>query len=199
MSKMPEIILASSSKYRCNLLNKLQIPFQAASPDINEQAVPGESAADLVARLSLEKARALASQFPRHLIIGSDQVAVLGDKILTKPHTHERAREQLAACSGQAVRFLTGLCLYNSTSGTYQLEVVSFEVKFLNLSTDQIENYLIKETPYDCAGSFKCEGLGITLFEKLMGDDFNALVGLPLIRLTHMLRQEGVEPLSAGG
>lgn len=199
MPKMPDIILASSSKYRRNLLKKLGISFQSISPDINEEALAEESASDLVSRLSLEKAKALAGQFPQHLIIGSDQVAVLGDKILTKPHTHERAREQLSACSGQAVRFLTGLCLYNSTSGSYQLEVVPFEVKFLDLTADQIENYLIKEAPYDCAGSFKCEGLGITLFEKLIGDDFNALVGLPLIRLTHMLRQEGVDPLSAAG
>ncbi len=193
---MPKLILGSSSKYRYNLLKKIDIPFETASPDIDESAFPEESAESLVARLSLSKARALAPQFPNSLIIGSDQAAELDGKILTKPLNHSRAKAQLLTAAGRRVRFLTGLCLYNSADHSHQLEVVPYVVQFLPLSDRQIENYLCREKPYDCAGSFKAEGLGITLFERLSGDDPNALIGLPLIRLTAMLRKAGLDPLS---
>lgn len=192
---MPNIVLASSSIYRRNLLKKLRLPFEAESPEIDEQALPGESPEGMVGRLSLCKAKALAKKHPDALIIGSDQIAVLGNHILTKPHTHERAKDQLRLASGRQVRFLTGLCLFNSASESHQLEIVPFDVTFLPLSEEQIENYLIKEKPYDCAGSFKSEGLGISLFERLEGEDPNTLEGLPLIRLVAMLRTEGVDPL----
>jgi len=201
------LILGSSSPYRRELLEKLHISFSAISPSIDESPLENESANALVTRLALEKAKAIAQDNPSALIIASDQVAVLGNNsvedehmltgtILTKPHTHERAVEQLSKASGRQVTFLTSLCLFNSSTKQYQLDVVPFAVKFLSLSREQIENYLKIEKPYDCAGSFKSEGLGITLFEKMEGEDPNSLIGLPLIKLTTMLRNEGLDPLS---
>ncbi|MGH1440828.1 MAG: Maf family protein [Cellvibrionaceae bacterium] len=199
----PNLILGSSSPYRRELLEKLHLDFISISPNIDESPLENESANALVARLAVEKAKAIAKDNPTALIIASDQVAVLGDDagkhastILTKPHTHERAVEQLTTTSGKQVTFLTSLCLLNSSNEQYQLEVVPFTVKFLPLSQEQIENYLKMEKPYDCAGSFKSEGLGITLFEKMEGEDPNSLIGLPLIKLTTMLRNEGLDPLS---
>lgn len=189
------LILASSSPYRRELLNKLGLDFISLSPDIDETEKANETADELVSRLALEKAKAIAKTNPNTLIIGSDQVAVLGDEILTKPHTHERAHKQLSMASGNRVKFLTGLCLYNSGNNKYQLDVIAYSVHFLSLSKEQIEHYLQKEKPYDCAGSFKSEGLGITLFASMSGDDPNSLIGLPLISLTSMLRNEGVDPL----
>ncbi len=204
---MQSILLASSSTYRRELLTRLGLTFEWASPDIDESPLSNEdgeidestgvneSADTLVARLSLAKAKALASAYPEHLIIGSDQVAVLGDQIIGKPHTYERAFTQLRNASGNQVIFKTGLCLLNASSGQSQVRVEEFKVEFRDLSDDQINHYLTYEQPYDCAGSFKCEGLGIALFSKLSGDDPNSLIGLPLIRLVDMLKVEGVDPL----
>lgn len=186
-----KLVLASTSPFRKAILEKFGVPFDTASPEVDETAQAGESAEQLVKRLAEAKARAVAEQFPEALIIGSDQVAVIDDTILGKPGSHDTAIEQLRAASGQTVTFLTGLCLYNSRNDHAQCDVVPFKVHFRQLDDDQIENYLQKEQPYNCAGSFKSEGLGIALFEKLEGDDPNTLIGLPLIRLLRMLEQEG--------
>ncbi len=188
----PPLLLASSSRYRRELLARLQLPFIWASPDVDEHALPNEPAAELVARLAEAKARALATTHPGHLIIGSDQVACLDGFILGKPGDFATARQQLRAASGRVVHFLTGLCLLNSSSGRCQTIVEPFEVTFRPLSDAQIDRYLQREQPFDCAGSFKSEGLGITLFERLHGRDPNALIGLPLIALVDLLRAEGV-------
>jgi MAF protein len=193
---MLPLILASSSPYRRELLQKLTLSFECYSPDIDESAIEGETPEHLVERLALEKALAVAENHPKALIIASDQVAVLEDEVMTKPHTHENAIKQLSRSSGKTVKFLTSLCLLNSQTGEHQTEVVTYFVEFLTLSQSQIENYLHKEQPYQCAGSFKSEGLGVTLFQRLDGEDPNSLIGLPLITLTRMLRNEGIEPLS---
>lgn len=198
---MQPILLASSSTYRRELLTRLGLAFEWANPDIDERPLLNEcgdideSADALVARLSLAKAKALASVYPEHLIIASDQVAVLGDQIIGKPHAYERAFTQLRNASGNQVIFKTGLCLLNASSGQSQVSVEEFKVEFRDLSDDQINHYLTYEQPYDCAGSFKCEGFGIALFSKLNGDDPNTLIGLPLIRLVDMLKAEGADPL----
>ncbi len=203
---MTRIILASSSPYRQALLSKLELSFSCQNPAIDESAKPGEAPRQLVERLSHEKALAIgqhnseANKQKGSLIIGSDQVAVLSTaekhtQILTKPLDHDRAVVQLEACNNQLVTFYTGLCLYNSLSQRVQLDCIPFRVKFKKLSNTEIENYLRREQPYNCAGSFKAEGLGITLFERFEGEDPNSLIGLPLIRLTQMLINEGVNPL----
>lgn len=192
----PKILLASSSIYRRQLLQKLELTFDWASPDIDESHQPEESPAQLVQRLSESKARRLASTYPNHLIIGSDQVATLDNYILGKPHTHINAVAQLRSFRQREVTFLTGLCVFNPTTNCAQTSVESYKVKFRNLTDEQIENYLQREQPYDCAGSFKSEGLGICLFEKLDGEDPNTLIGLPLIALIRMLAKEGVDPLN---
>lgn len=186
------LVLGSTSPFRKEILTKLGLPFATAAPDIDESPLANETPEQLVLRLAEQKARAVAVAYPDNLIIGSDQVAVIDGTILGKPHTHERAVEQLSNASGKTVRFYTGLCLYNSTNDTAQSEVVPFDVVFRKLTTTQIENYLQKEKPYNCAGSFKSETLGIALFEKLLGDDPNTLIGLPLIRLISMLENEGL-------
>ncbi|AZC36284.1 Maf family protein [Pseudomonas chlororaphis] len=190
---MLPLLLASSSAYRRELLTRLRLPFTCSSPDIDESHRPGESATELVKRLAEEKARALAATHPGHLIIGSDQVAVLGERIIGKPHTFEKAREQLLAASGASVTFLTGLALLNSKSGRCQVECVPFTVHMRELNPARIERYLHAEQPYDCAGSFKAEGLGISLFRSTEGSDASSLIGLPLILLVDMLLAEGVE------
>jgi len=189
---MLPLLLASSSIYRRDLLARLRLPFNCSSPDIDESHRPGESARELVERLSLEKARALADSHPRHLIIGSDQVAVLNGHIIGKPHTFDKARQQLMDASGASVTFLTGLTLLNARTGDHQTDCIPFTVHMRTLGTEQIERYLLAETPYDCAGSFKAEGLGVSLFQRTEGDDATSLVGLPLIRLIDMLLVEGV-------
>ncbi|MGO2203700.1 Maf family protein [Pseudomonas helleri] len=189
---MLPLLLASSSVYRRDLLSRLRLPFTCSSPDIDESHRPGESALELVQRLSLEKAQALAASHPAHLIIGSDQVAVLNGQIIGKPHTFDKARQQLMNASGASVSFLTGLTLLNSQTGHYQTDCVPFTVHMRHLSTEQIERYLHAEEPYDCAGSFKAEGLGVSLFQRTEGDDATSLVGLPLIRLVDMLLAQGV-------
>ena len=190
---MLPLLLASSSVYRRELLTRLRLPFSCSSPDIDESNRPGETAVELVKRLSLEKARALAHSHPNHLIIGSDQVAVLDGRIIGKPHTHDKAHQQLMSASGASVSFLTGLTLLNSQTGHYQVDCIPFTVHMRPLKTEQIERYLLAEQPYDCAGSFKAEGLGVSLFQRTEGDDATSLVGLPLIRLVDMLLAEGVD------
>jgi len=190
---MRPLILASSSPYRRELLQRLRLPFECASPDIDESPLPGESAEQLVRRLAEAKARALAARFPEHLIIGSDQAAVQGQAILGKPHTLGRAMEQLKASSGSSVSFLTGLALLDSASGRCQVDCIPFRVHFRELDEARIRRYLEAEQPFDCAGSFKAEGLGASLFRATEGEDGTSLVGLPLIRLVDMLLAEGVQ------
>jgi MAF protein len=192
---MRALLLASSSPYRRELLERLRLPFTSASPAIDETALPGETPDALVRRLARQKAEALAAEFAGHLIIGSDQVAVLDGGILGKPHTFENARAQLLAVSGKRVDFLTGLALLDAASGRYQVDVVRFTVHMRELDAAQVERYLQAEQPYDCAGSFKAEGLGVSLFRRTEGDDATSLVGLPLIRLVDMLQMEGIAAL----
>ena len=189
----PKIILASSSPFRRELLARLEIPFECISPDIDESAKVGETPQQLVERLSVEKAKAIANNQPNALVIGSDQVAVHGDNIVGKPRDHEHAVEQLREASGQTITLFTGLTLINSDSGNIQSEVVPYSVVFRELSNDMIESYLKKEQPYNCAGSLKSEGLGIALLERFIGDDPSTLIGLPLIRLVRMLELESVK------
>lgn len=186
-----KLVLASTSPFRKAILEKLGVPFDTALPEVDESHLPDETPQQLVQRLAEAKAKAVAAQFPDALIIGSDQVAVIDNHILGKPGSHEKAVEQLRRASGRTVTFLTGLCLHNSRTDHTQCEVVPFKVHFRQLDDSQIENYLEKEQPYNCAGSFKSEALGIALFEKLEGDDPNTLIGLPLINLIRMLEQEG--------
>lgn len=192
---MPRLILASTSPWRRALLEKLTIPFECATPDVDETPMPGEAPRQLVLRLAQAKAQSLAARFPNHLIIGSDQICVLDGEIAGKPLTEEKARQQLAKASGNIVTFYTGLALYNSASGHLQTEVEPFDVHFRHLSEAEIDDYVRKEHPLHCAGSFKSEGLGIALFERLEGRDPNTLIGLPLIALCQMLRREGFNPL----
>jgi len=189
-SSIPTIVLASSSPFRKTLLERLMIPFDTVNPDIDETPIVGESPIELVERLAIEKAKAVASVTSNSLIIGSDQVAMHGDEIVGKPHTHERAVEQLRAASGKQIELYTGLALINSKSKAVQSEVVPFTVHFKQLSEQVIESYLRKEEPYNCAGSVRSEGLGVALLERFEGDDPNALIGLPLIRLVRMLERE---------
>ena len=189
---MLPLILASSSPYRRELLQRFKLPFNHQSPAIDETSKPGESADELVLRLACEKAEAVANNNPNALIIGSDQVAVLDGEILTKPGSEGKALQQLSACSGRSVQFLTGLCLLNSQSGHQQQLVESFTVHFRTLTQEQLKRYIQLEQPLDCAGSFKMEGLGISLFERLEGGDPNSLVGLPLIQLVKLLEAEGI-------
>ena len=195
---MKKLVLASSSRYRAELLRKLGLPFETLSPDIDEAPHGAESPEGLVLRLAEEKARAVATRHPGALVIGSDQVAVSEGEILGKPGTEERARAQLGRLAGRAVRFHTGLCLLDAGSGCAQTALVTTVVNFRPLSADEIRDYVAREQPVDCAGSFKSEGLGIALFESIEGPDPNALIGLPLIELCRMLRAAGVPVLGAG-
>lgn len=196
------ILLASSSRYRRTLLDKVGLQFSSASPDIDETPLAGESAPQLVARLAASKAQALTSQYPEHIIIGSDQVAALANddgssQILGKPGNYANAVRQLSACAGRRVVFYTGLSVLSAADDTQDTMISEFEVKFRDLSLQEIEGYIKKEEPFDCAGSFKSEGLGITLFEYLRGDDPNSLIGLPLIALLRILRQQyAINPLT---
>jgi septum formation protein len=187
-----QLILGSTSPFRKKLLQRLSIPFITASPDIDETPHQNEPPEDYVTRLSLEKARAVATQHANALVIGSDQCSVLDGVIRGKPHHHNNAIEQLRQSSGKRVSFLTGLCLYDSATKAYELDLIPFHVDFRELTEHEIDAYLIAEQPYACAGSFKSEGLGISLFKRLQGDDPTALIGLPLIRLAQMLRKKGI-------
>lgn len=190
---LPKIVLASTSPFRAQLLEKLGLPFETASPDIDEKAYADEAAQALVARLAESKARHVAGRYPNALIIGSDQVACIDDRILGKPGNRSNAIKQLQAAAGKTVVFHTGLCLHNTNSSESTIVVEPFEVRFRALSLEQITRYVDRETPFNCAGSFKSEGYGITLFDALEGRDPNTLIGLPLIALTHMLNDQGFE------
>lgn len=185
-----QLILASTSPYRRELLTRLQIPFEVFAPEVDETPLPDESPEQTATRLAEAKARVGAARFPDALIIGSDQVATLDGQQLGKPHTHENATRQLRMMRGRSVIFNTALCLYNSRSGSVQNRLIPFTVTFRDLSDAQIEHYLVKEQPYNCAGSAKSEGLGIALIARMEGDDPNALIGLPLIALIDMLHNE---------
>jgi MAF protein len=189
------LVLASTSPFRKIILEKLNLAFDCAKPNVNETPLINETAIELVERLAVEKAKAVASQFPNALIIGSDQVALSAGKILGKPHNFENGFKQLSSFSGKAVEFHTGLCVFDSSTGRSLSLVDLFTVHFKELSAQEITAYLHAEVPYNCAGSFKSEGLGICLFEKLEGDDPNTLIGLPLIRLISLLKAQGLDVL----
>lgn len=189
------ILLASSSIFRQELLAKLGLPFSVASPDVDESPKPEESPEQLCQRLAVEKAQALATQYPGHLIIGSDQVALLEGTKLGKPGTAANAIQQLRSASGKAVNFYTSVCLLEAESGRFLLDMDKTVAHFRTLSDGQIEQYVKKDNPTQCAGGFKSESLGIALLEKLETEDPNALVGLPLIRLIRMLENFGVAVL----
>ena len=189
----PTLVLGSSSPFRKMLLERLMVPFTTANPDIDETPLANESPIELVERLAIEKAQEIAKTHPDSLIIGSDQVAMHGPEIVGKPHTYERAVEQLNAASGKKIELFTGLALINSKTSKVQSEVVPFTVHFKELSDYVIDRYLRKEQPYNCAGSVKSEGLGVALFNRFEGEDPNALIGLPLIRLIAMLENEGFD------
>lgn len=186
------LILASTSRYRRALLERLRLSFDTFNPAVDESRLPGENADSLVRRLALAKARAGGVAHVNALIIGSDQVADCDGEILGKSGGHDAAAAQLRRLSGKRVVFHTGLCLYDARDQSHRLDSVPFAVHFRRLTDTQIERYLRADEPYDCAGSFKSEGLGISLFERMEGDDPTALVGLPLIRLTGWLNDAGV-------
>jgi len=188
----PPIVLASTSLFRRDLFARLGLPFETANPDTDETAPHDEAPAETALRLSEAKARAVASRHPGALIIGSDQVAFLGGQIFGKPGTHENAVKQLKAMRGHTINFCTGLCLLNASTGKIQIRGVPTRVTFRGLTDNEIENYVRKEKPFNCAGSAKSEGLGISLIAKLEGEDPNALIGLPLITLCEFLRNEKV-------
>lgn len=186
---MPRLILGSSSPFRRELLEKLDLSFECDSPDIDETPLKNEKPEDMVARLAKAKAMAIAERNPQSIIIASDQCATLDGEIIGKPGDHEGAVTQLQKASGRCVTFYTSLCVYNGQSEVSEEVVEPFYVYFRELTDQQIENYLKKEEPYNCAGSFKSEGLGISLFERLEGNDPNTLIGLPLIQLIRMLEK----------
>ncbi|ABE49781.1 Maf family protein [Methylobacillus flagellatus] len=190
---MPPLILASSSPYRRELLARLQLPFSVQSPNIDESPQLGEAPEHTALRLAQAKARKVAETFPNALIIGCDQVATLDGLQLGKPLTHDNAVRQLTLMRGRSVVFHSALCVYNALTQEMQADVVPYTVKFRDLSDRQIESYLQKEQPYQCAGSAKSEGLGIAIIAAMQGDDPNALIGLPLIRLIDMLASQGVD------
>lgn len=191
MNDAPALILASSSPYRRLLLERLRLPFRCHAPNIDESQREGESPETLVERLAREKALTVAQEYPDALIIGADEVAVIAERVLSKPGNRERARRQLRLASGRVARFLTCLCLFNSRTGRQQRDTVTVEVAFRTLTDAEIERYLDLDAPYQCAGSFKAEAGGITLVERISGYDDTALLGLPLISLQKMLRNEG--------
>jgi MAF protein len=191
------IVLASTSPFRKSLLEKLNIAFECSKPYTDESPQKNESPQNLVERLAIDKAKAVAMNFPNSLIIGSDQVAVCDNEILGKPHTFDNAVKQLTKFSGKTVVFYTGLCVLDSHNNSMKSLIEPFYVHFKQLSLKQIENYIRAEQPLNCAGSFKSEGLGICLFEKLEGDDPNSLIGLPLIKLVQLLNLHGFDVLSS--
>lgn len=189
----PPIVLASTSVYRRELLQRLRLPFEVLAPGVDETPAPGETPSATARRLSLAKARAVGERRPDAWVIGSDQTATIdGTDLIGKPGTHERARIQLQAASGRTLLFHTGVCLWRPGSAPV-VDCVDTRVRFRVLTDDEIERYLRAETPYDCAGSAKSEGLGATLLEAQEGPDPSALVGLPLIRLAAMLRDAGLQ------
>ncbi len=193
IKQLPALVLASSSPYRRQLLSQLGLSFKVHHPDIDESTIPGETARELVSRLATQKALAISADAQGGLIIGSDQVAVQGDKIEGKPRDRQDAIRQLSEASGREITLQTGLALLNSTSGRVQVDVIPYKVRFRKLTLPQIEAYLDVEVPFGCCGSLRADGLGIALLESLTGDDPSALIGLPLIRLVEMLESEGVQ------
>ena len=190
-----KLILASTSPFRKALLDRLDLDYETDSPDIDETPRDNESIEEMVIRLAEGKAGAVASKHPNALIIGSDQSAVLDGEVLTKPGGYDKAFKQLKNASGKRIVFQTGLCLLNTSTNHQQSACIPYTVVFKELSDEMIDHYLKKEEPYNCAGSFKSEALGIALFEKFEGEDPNALIGLPLIKLVEMLGNEGMSPL----
>ncbi|MFT3814087.1 MAG: Maf family nucleotide pyrophosphatase [Acidovorax sp.] len=186
------LILGSTSRYRRQLLEQLRTPFDVAAPDVDETPAPGEAPRELALRLALAKARAVAARFPQAVVIGSDQVADLNGQPLGKPGTHERAVAQLRQMSGQTVVFQTALAVVCQATGFEQVDLAAIEARFRDLGDAEIERYLRAEQPYDCAGSSKSDGLGISLLDVIHSDDPTALVGLPLIRTCRMLRAAGL-------
>lgn len=190
-----KLILASTSPYRKNLLAKLEMPFECMPPNTTEDPTPGEQPQAMAERLAIEKATAVAARINDGWVIGSDQVASLHGDIMHKPLTLPKAQQQLSACSGNRVNFYTGLCLINLATGQRASCVDKVQVHFKTLSAAHIETYLRKEQPFDCAGSFKAEGLGILLFDSIQSEDPNSLIGLPLIKLSQLFKQLGVDLL----
>ncbi len=186
------LILASSSEFRRQLLQKLLIPFNSISPKIDETPLADEKPHETALRLAQEKAKKIGGEYPHALVIGCDQVATLDGEQLGKPLNHQNATKQLQLMNGREVKFHSALCLFNAATGNMQAEVVPYLVRFRKLTDEQIESYLNKEQPYQCAGSAKSEGLGVALIERMIGEDPNALIGLPLIKLVSMLQNEGV-------
>lgn len=197
MSMRPPLILASTSRYRYELLSRLHLPFEVVSPEVDETPQPGEAPAALAERLALAKAQAVAERYPNAVVLGSDQVADLDGRPLGKPGSHPRAVAQLRAMRGRRVIFQTAVAVVRRTSGYVGARRVEVDVRFGNPSDPQIEHYLMTERPYDCAGSAKSEGLGIALIDAIISDDPTALVGLPLIATTALLREAGIDPLMA--
>ena len=195
MRPSPQIVLASTSKYRRELLARLGLPFEVAAPGVDETPLPNEAPEETSPRLAQAKAKAVAARFPQAIVIGSDQVALLDGLPLGKPGNHSNAVRQLKAMRGKEVVFHTALCIYHAASGRMTARVVPYRVRFRGYSDAQIERYLQREQPYDCAGSARSEGLGIALIAEMRGDDPNALIGLPLIALTEMLAEHGVSVL----
>jgi septum formation protein len=189
---LPTLVLGSTSRYRAELLRRLYPDFEQRAPGTDETPLTGERPRDRALRLAVAKARAAAEGLEDALVIGSDQVAELGGLVLDKPGTVERARAQLMACSGHEVQFHTALCLHDTRSGQNHVHVDHTRVHFRSLEADEITRYIEREQPLDCAGSFKCEGLGISLFERIDNEDPSALIGLPLIALARLLREAGI-------
>ena len=195
LAATPRVVLASTSRYRRELLERLRLPFDVVAPEVDEGALPGEAPAALAARLALAKAQAVAAQHPQAVVIGSDQVAELDGVAIGKPGSHERAVAQLRAMRGRSVVFHTAVAVQRAASGYAGAALAPVKVRFRDLRDDEIEHYLRTEQPYDCAGSAKCETLGIALLEAIESDDPTALVGLPLIRTSALLRAAGLDPL----
>ena len=190
------LILASTSRYRRELLGRLCLPFDVVSPEVDEAALPEETPAPLATRLALAKARAVAALHPGAVVIGSDQVCDLGGQALGKPGNHANATRQLRQLSGRTAAFHTAVAVLRANSGFEQAALVTVRVRFRELSDQDIDRYLQLEQPYDCAGSAKCETLGITLLDSIESDDPTALIGLPLIHTARLLRQAGIDPLA---
>jgi len=194
-----KLILASSSPYRVKMLAQLRLPFDTCVPGIDETPLTGETVDDYVLRLAEAKARAVAARYPESLVIGSDQACTINGLILGKPADADAARKHLKLCSGAWVEFRTGLALLNTETGTIQKRVEGYRVKFRTLTDDEIRGYISLDNPLDCAGCFKVEAAGIALFDALDGRDYHTLLGLPMIALVDMLREEGLNPLLAPG
>jgi len=190
--RQPRIVLGSTSRYRADLLRRLVVDFEQSAPGTDESALAHELPADRALRLAIAKAEAVAEHWPDALVIGSDQVAELDGRVLGKPGNAARAHAQLTACSGREVHFHTALCLLDARNRQRRSHVDHTLVRFRSLGTSEIERYVEREQPLDCAGSFKCEGLGISLFESINSHDPTALVGLPLIALAQLLRETGI-------